>query len=64
MPSFTRRAQTSRLARVAGQEVAAQIRQRQPGVDDVLDHEHVAPGEVEVEVLHDAHHAAGPGGVP
>src|SRR5690606_21426994 len=37
--------------------------QREPGVDDVLDDDDVPPGEVEVEVLHDADHPGGAGGV-
>src|SRR3954449_2785907 len=37
--------------RVARNEVLAQVREREAGVDDVLDDEHVAVGEVEVEVL-------------
>ena len=47
---------------LAGEEVAAQVVQREPAVDDVLDHEDVAPVEVGVEVLDDAHDARGLGG--
>ena len=43
---------------MTGREVAAQVREREAGVDDVLDDEHVAVGEVEIEVLHDADDAA------
>src|SRR5690625_467341 len=43
----------------------AQIRQQplqsQPGVDDVLDDQHVAAGDVGAEVLEDPHHAGGLG---
>ena len=45
--------------RDAGREVAQQPGQRQPGVDDVLDDQHVAVVDVLVEVLEDAHHARG-----
>ena len=38
-------------------QVAQQPGQRQPGVDDVLDDQHVAVVDVAVEVLEDAHHA-------
>src|ERR1700682_4820089 len=47
-----------------GQEAAAQIRQREPAVDDVLHHQDMAVGQVGVEVLDDAHDAAGGGGRP
>ena len=57
-PSFTSSAHTSRLAGSPRQQAAPQIRQREPAVDDVLDHQHVAVGEVGVEVLHDPDHAA------
>src|SRR5579872_5664094 len=40
------------------QQAAAEIRQREPAVHDVLDDEHVAVGQIDVEVLDDAHHAA------
>ena len=42
-------------------EVLAQVVEREPGVDDVLDDQHVAAEQVDVEVLHDAHDAAGLG---
>ena len=35
-----------------------QIRERETGVDDVFDDHHVTIGEIEIEVLHDAHDAA------
>src|ERR1043166_6943161 len=37
---------------MARPEVLAQVREREPGVDDVLDDQHVPVGEVDVEVLH------------
>ena len=43
------------LGGLARLQVAHQVRERQPGVDDVLDDEHVAAGDVDVEVLEDAH---------
>ena len=43
--------------RMPGREVAQQPGQRQPGVDDVLDDQHVAVVDVAVEVLEDPHHA-------
>src|SRR6478609_5622564 len=43
--------------RVAGLEVGLDPGQGQPGVDDVLDDQHVAAGDVGVEVLEDPHHA-------
>src|SRR5919197_3771303 len=42
-------------------EVAEQVRERQPRVDDVLDDEHVAVLDVDVEVLEDADDARGVG---
>src|SRR5690606_8071234 len=48
--------------RAAGREVLAQVVEGEPGVDDVLDEEDVAARQVDVEVLHDAHDAAGLGG--
>ena len=51
-----------RRARAA--QVLAQVREREAGVDDVLDDQHVAVGEVEVEVLHDADDAARARGRP
>src|SRR3954452_13829245 len=48
--------------RVPGHEVAAQIRQGEARVDDVLDHQHVPTAEINVEVLDDADDAAGFGG--
>ena len=36
-------------------EVVTQVVQRQPAVDDVLDDEDVAPFELGIEVLDDAH---------
>src|SRR5580658_6805859 len=49
------------LARV---EIAAQVVEREPAVDDVLHHQHVTTLELGVEVLDDAHHARGLGGAP
>src|SRR4051794_5265077 len=40
--------------RLAGLEVSHQIGERETGVDDVLDHQDVAPLDVDVEVLEDA----------
>src|SRR5919202_5840013 len=37
-------------------QVAQEPLQGQPGVDDVLDHDHMPAGDVAVEVLQDAHH--------
>ena len=59
---MTSRATTSQRRRVAGGQVAPQIGQGQTRVDDVLDDEHVAAGQVELQVLEDAHHPAGVGG--
>src|SRR4249920_3924083 len=42
---------------LAGLEVADQIGERQPGVDDVLDDEHVPALDVDVQILQDAHDA-------
>ena len=47
-----------RLARL---QVAHQVRERQPRVDDVLDDEHVPARDVDVEVLEDPHDARGVG---
>ena len=44
--------------RPARLQVLAEVREREAGVDDVLDDQHVAVGEVEIEVLHDAHDTA------
>ena len=43
---------------IARAQVLAQVREREAGVDDVFDDQHVAIGEIEVEVLHDANDAA------
>ncbi len=45
--------------RLPGEQVAAQVRQGEVTVDDVLHQQDMALGEVEVEVLDDADHAAG-----
>ena len=37
-------------------QVLQQPGQRQPGVDDVLDDQHVLPGDIPIEVLEDPHH--------
>src|SRR4051795_5534380 len=50
--------QRGRLARA---EVAQQVLQGQPRVDDVLDDQHVASRDRAVEVLEDPHHARGIG---
>src|SRR3954452_10280806 len=42
---------------LAGLQVAHQVRERQAGVDDVLDDEHVAAGDVDVQILENAHDA-------
>ena len=57
-PSFTSSAHDLERRRVAGLEVPAQVREREPGVDDVLDDQDVPVGEVEVEVLDDPHDTA------
>src|SRR5829696_3302248 len=49
--------------RAAGGQHPEQVGQGQPGVDDVLDHEHVGPGQVQVEVLLDPDHPGVLGGV-
>src|SRR6266480_547924 len=46
---------------LAGLEVPHQVRERQAGVDDVLDHEHVAPLDVDVEILQDPDDSRGVG---
>ena len=43
-------------------QVLQQVVEGEAAVDDVLDHDDVAAAEVDVEVLHDAHHTAGLGG--
>jgi hypothetical protein len=48
-------------ARLAGAQVLEQIVQGQPGIDDVLDQEHIAIGDRGVEVLEDPDHARGVG---
>ena len=50
--------------RLAGLEVPQQVLQREPGVDDVLDDQHVAPLDGHVEVLEDPHDAGGVGPAP
>src|SRR5256886_6489060 len=50
--------------RPARREVLPQVGQREAGVDDVLDDQDVAAGEVDLEVLLDANDAAGAGGGP
>src|ERR1700730_2440958 len=50
--------------RPARRQVLPQVRQREAGVDDVLDDQDVAAGEVDLEVLLDADDAAGTGGGP
>ena len=55
-------AQTSSEAGAAGSQGAQQVLQRQAAVDDVLDDQDVAALQRGVEVLEDAHHAAGLGG--
>src|SRR5579862_3860990 len=44
---------------VAGPQVLAQVRESETGVDDVFHDQHVPVGEIDVEVLHDPHDAAG-----
>src|SRR6202035_2264287 len=48
--------------RAPGQQVALQIVEGEPAVDDVLDHQYMAVGQVDVQVLHDADHTRGAGG--
>ena len=55
-------AHTSSDAGDAAAEVLQQPGQRQAGVDDVLEHQHVLVGDVAVEVLEDPHDAGGAGG--
>src|SRR5580658_2742669 len=43
--------------RAPGLEVPAQVVEREATVDDVLDDEHVATGQIGIQVLHDAHDA-------
>ena len=57
---FVSSAQTSSVAGFARAEAAQQVLERQPGVDDVLDDQHVAVLDRGVEILEDAHD---PGGV-
>ena len=52
-------AQTSSERGLARLEVAQQVLERQPGVDDVLDDQHVAALDRRVEVLEDPHDARG-----
>ena len=47
--------------RLTGDEVGHQPGQGQPGVDDVLDDEHVLAEDVAIEVFEDAHHTRGLG---
>src|SRR5699024_3757204 len=47
--------------RVAGREVAHEPRQGQAGIDDVLDDDDVAVGDVAVQVLEDPHDSRGAG---
>ena len=54
-------AQTSSEAGPRASQRAHQVLQRQPGVDDVLDDQHVAALERRVEVLEDPHDAGGLG---
>src|SRR5215217_1539614 len=49
--------------RPAGGQHPEQVGEGQPGVDDVLDHQHVGPGQVQVEVLLDPDHPGVLGGV-
>src|SRR5690606_29238404 len=46
-------------ARAARAKVGQQPLQGQARVDDVLDDQHVAPGDITGEILEDAHHAGG-----
>src|ERR1039457_3282307 len=50
--------------RAARLEVPAQVVEGEAAVDDVLDDQHVAAGQVGVEVLHDPDHARGAGRAP
>ena len=49
-------ATTSTLAAARDSQVLEQPGEGQPGVDDVLDDDHVPAGDVAVEVLEDPHH--------
>ena len=60
-PGFVRSAQTSSEAGSRASQVPHQVREGQPGVDDVLDDEDVAALDRDVEVLEDAHDARGVG---
>ena len=42
-------------ARTTRRELRREIRERQPGVDDVLDDHDIAPADVDLHVLGDAH---------
>src|ERR1017187_5201985 len=53
--------ETRRAARL---EVPAEGVEGEAAVDDVLDHQHVAAGQVGIEVLHDPDHARGAGRAP
>jgi hypothetical protein len=50
---LVRSAQISSDAGLRAPSVRPQVRQGQPGVDDVLDDENVAAGDVDLEVLED-----------
>ncbi len=57
-PSLTSSAHTSSEAAPRAAQVLAEVREREPGVDDVLDDQDVPVGEIEIEILHDAHDTA------
>src|ERR1022692_4869511 len=47
--------------RIARLQVVYQVGQGQAGVDDVLDHQHMAAADVDVEILEYPHHPGGRG---
>ena len=59
MPTLRSRAATSSEAGLRAREVLQQVVEREAGVHDVLDQQHVAALEVVIEVLEDPHHAGG-----
>src|SRR5665811_1889122 len=48
--------------RLAAAQVLEKVAKRESGVDDVFDDEHVTSGDLEIQVLEDAHHAGRIGG--
>ena len=58
MPSLTRSAAISSEAGLRTRQALDEIVEGEPGVDDVLDDQHVATSDLHVEVLEDADHTA------